>query len=110
MINNETKEIINIACNILTSIGTVGAVIFALWPKKPKPKLSIYATDNIEHSIVGDKKICRKFFVIQCINKNNQPIHVTHFSFYSNKFKNYRLDFFSNLEIKAYAINQPPFT
>jgi hypothetical protein len=54
-------EVITLICNIFTAIGTVGAVIVALWLgyKDSKPKLRV-------DSVVGVIKPDRALMVILC--------------------------------------------
>jgi hypothetical protein len=79
-------EIINTICNILTALGTVGAVIVALWlsNRDSNPKLKIFAqvgviTPDINGTTLSNRinsQQCSHFFLLPLWEKVPRPIFI----------------------------------
>jgi len=77
------KDFISLIAEVFIAIGTVSAVITALWLsyKDKKPELSIYAKIGI---ITADMQ---NHLLISCVNTSKQAISCTGFSFNPNRLK-----------------------
>lgn len=76
-------EIINAIFNGLTAVGTMSAVITALWLsyRDNQPRLKVYATIGVIMSTQS------KYLKLMCINVGKQGIVCESFSFLPNRFK-----------------------
>ncbi len=102
-------DTINIMCNIFTAVGTVGAVIVALWfgylgYKDKQPKLSASATIGV---LYPDEKY---YLLLYCVNVGYQPILVTNFALSPDKSKPLRIMIHPSLELKGSSTNPTPAT
>lgn len=95
-------DIINTISNIFTALGTISAVITALWlSNKGEPKLRVYATVQI---IFPDNK---RYLGVSSINIGKQSITCTNFAFNPNKFKNNPERIMFPHEIKEFSTSLP---
>lgn len=78
----EFAEILNTIFNGFTALGTVGAIIVALWLSNRDniPKLSVHATVGV---LLPDMK---EHLWLSCVNASKQTIVCTGFAFNPNKF------------------------
>ncbi len=102
-------QIISIVCNIFTAVGTVGAVVVALWfgflgYKDKQPKLSVFATIGV---LYPDNQ---QYLMLYCVNVGYQSILVTNFAFKPKKSKAVRILINPTLELKNSSINPTPST